>query len=74
MSQSNNINIYSYGFSFSDVDRIYLENIFRNIDTTNTVFYLNDFDNLEAREEFTDKIYKSGFQGEISSFHINKNN
>lgn len=74
LSQSNNINIYSYGFSFSDVDRIYLENIFRNIDTTNTVFYLNDFDNLEAREEFTDKIYKSGFQGEISSFHINKNN
>ena len=73
LSQSNNINIYSYGFSFSDVDRIYLEYIFRNIDTTNTVFYLNDYDSLETRENFADKIYESGFKGEISSFHINKN-
>lgn len=71
LSQSNKINIYSYGFSFSDVDKIYLENIFRNIDTTDTVFYLNDFDFSEKRKKFSDTIYKSGFQGEIPSFHIN---
>ena len=71
LSQSSNINIYSYGFSFSDVDRIYLENIFRNIDTTNTVFYLNDFDSPNEIKKYKKKMCESGFQGKISSFHIN---
>lgn len=41
--------IYSFGFSFSEVDTIYLREIFRRIDTKYVIFYLNDFEKKKNR-------------------------
>lgn len=62
--------IYSYGFSFSDVDMPYLEKIFENINTNNVKFYINDYDSSEKIDLFSNKIKKS-FNGTIETFHIN---
>lgn len=62
--------IYSYGFSFSDVDMPYLEKIFENINTNNVKFYINDYDSSEKIDLFSNKIKKS-FNGTIETIHIN---
>lgn len=36
--------IYSYGFSFSDVDMIYLDEIIKRVDLSKATFYLNSYD------------------------------
>ena len=73
LSKKNNINIYSYGFSFSRVDLPYLEKIFRNIDTTNSRFYINDFDTEKIRHQYSNKLHECGYKGKISTFHIRLN-
>ncbi len=62
--------IYSYGFSFSEVDKYYLEIIFRNINTKNTTFYLNDYDSTEIRDRFIKIIKACGFKGSFLTYHI----
>ncbi|NTW72696.1 MAG: hypothetical protein HGA49_10725 [Eubacteriaceae bacterium] len=64
------INIYSYGFSFSNVDIIYINKICSVIQTENSVWYLNDFDKISARNEFEEKIRKCGYKGKFDTFHI----
>lgn len=63
-------NIYSYGFSFGDVDMPYVSKICSSIgDTSNVMWYLNDFD-PEEHEIFKRKIMASGFKGLFDTFHI----
>ena len=52
-------NIYSYGFSFSDADRIYLDTIKEHVKPAHTTWYLNDCDkdNAEYRKLLTIRGY-----------------
>ncbi len=63
-------NIYSYGFSFANVDLIYIEEICKQINTKNITWYLNDFDDVSKRQVFMDRIVSCGFKGGIVSYHI----
>lgn len=62
--------IYSYGFSFSDVDLPYINDICGCLKTKNIVWHLSDFDSKEKQEEFKKKIRNCGFEGEFESFSI----
>jgi hypothetical protein len=65
-------NIYSYGFSFGDVDMPYIKKICQSIlDTTNVTWYFNDFKIEEHRTEYEEKIRKVGFNGTFDEFNIN---
>ena len=57
--------IYSFGFSFSEVDTIYLRKIFRRIDTKDVIFHLNDFESKEKQAEYISVLNDCGFKGEI---------
>lgn len=70
IASNSNLDIYSFGFSFSDVDKYYIEKICKIIDTKHTCFYLNDYDNDHKRKHFADVLLNSGFNGQISTFHI----
>jgi hypothetical protein len=62
--------IYSYGFSFSDVDMPYVSKICNSIrDTSTVVWYLNDF-NPNEHEILKRKIVASGFNGQFDTFHV----
>jgi hypothetical protein len=66
-----NINkIYSYGFSFSEVDTIYLVEIFRQINTEEVTWYFNDYDISSVGERML-LLEKYGFKGNFNTFHIN---
>ncbi|MCD8568930.1 MAG: bacteriophage abortive infection AbiH family protein [Geovibrio sp.] len=68
-SLKNISSIYSYGFSFSDVDLIYLKKICSLLPTENIVWYLNCFDSFDEREKLKTKITKCGFKGKFGSFN-----
>ena len=56
--------IHSFGFSFSDVDMIYVEEIAEQCDDTKKViWYLNTFDG--GNTMFRQKLAKLGFQVEV---------
>jgi len=61
--------IYSYGFSFSDVDKIYIQEICHRISTDNVVWYLNDFDCSTQRKRYKKVIMDCGFKGKFDIFH-----
>lgn len=63
--------IYSYGLSFSEVDRIYIEKICSRIDTRGIIWYLNDFDSRKIREEYKYIIRKCGFKGKFRIYSTN---
>ena len=62
--------IYSYGFSFSEVDLFYIRKIFEIIKTENIIWNLNDFDDKNKRNEYIEKIINCGFKGKFSTYHI----
>ena len=62
--------IYSYGFSYGKVDLIYIEKICKEIDTSNVVWYFNDFDSKTEIKKYIEIIKKSGFRGKTNTFHI----
>lgn len=62
--------IYSYGFSFSDVDMFYIQQIFNCINTENIIWWLNDYDDKTTRNNYMIKILKSGFKGKFGTYHI----
>jgi len=64
-AKEDNFEMYSFGFSFSEVDRIYLKEIFRRINTKNVVFHLNDFETKEKQDEYINVLIDCGFEGEI---------
>lgn len=62
--------IYSYGFSFSEVDLPYIRDICKAIDTSKIVWHLSDFDSMETREKYKHRIVECGFSGEFTIFSI----
>lgn len=71
LSEANITNIYSYGFSFNEVDAIYFVEICKRINTKNVIWYFNDFDkaNIEKYMEF---LNSCGFKGDFKTFHISE--
>lgn len=64
--------IYSFGFSFSEVDQIYIEKICRNLTNPNIVWYLNDYDDEIKRNEYKELITKCGFKGTFCTYSVKK--
>ena len=62
--------IYSYGFSFSDVDMVYIRKICSQLSTRNITWYLSGFNKEEERNEFKEKIRAEGFEGNFDVFSI----
>ncbi|CAI8921701.1 bacteriophage abortive infection AbiH family protein [Priestia megaterium] len=62
--------IYSYGFSFNKVDRIYLEEICNRINTENITWYFNDYKAKEEHPKFKDVLRECGYRGFFSTFHV----
>lgn len=61
--------VFTYGFSFSEVDRIYIREICKRL-PDNAVWYLNDYDDSNKREQFASILRSFGFLGEIADYHI----
>jgi len=64
--------VYSFGFSFSAVDAIYIQEICNRLGNQNIVWYLNDYDNEVKREEYKKTIRKCGYKGLFDTYSINK--
>lgn len=65
-----NVNeIYSYGFSFSDVDMVYIKTLCNLSNTENAVWYFNDHDKSKL-EHFKRKLIDCGFKGSFKTFTI----
>jgi len=65
-------NIFSYGFSFGDVDMPYIEKICQSIcDTSKVTWYFNDFEIQKYKALYEKSICKAGFKGIFDIFHIN---
>lgn len=62
--------IYTYGFSFSEVDLIYIKEICGNL-SDRSVWYLNDYDGAKKREQWKAIIKACGFTGSFDIYHIN---
>ena len=70
-ARENNLNIFSYGFSFSEVDLYYLEKMFSDIDTSNICFYINDYKlNTDKLKYYKKVLTDCGFKGQVSTFHV----
>ena len=65
--------IYSFGFSFSPVDEVYIAEICRRIDTTPVTWYLSAFENEEERAYYRRVIRRSGFQGVFDIYIVYSN-
>ncbi len=61
--------IYSYGFSFSDVDMIYIKEICRLSSTENIVWFIHDYDS-DKFDAFKEKINNCGFKGTVEMFTV----
>jgi len=64
--------IRSYGFSFSDVDLVYIKEICRLLDTRNIVWFLQQdkYVSVEENEHRKELIRGCGFIGEFDHFEI----
>lgn len=60
--------IYSYGFSFGEVDLIYIEEIFKHLNSENIIWYLHYYDKTK-NEKYKEKNKKCGFLGSFSEFN-----
>lgn len=60
--------IYSYGFSYSDVDMLYMKEICKKI-AKNSIWYFNDYD-CALHDIYKEKLIKCGFNGTFATFNI----
>ncbi|WP_257152566.1 bacteriophage abortive infection AbiH family protein [Bacillus sp. AFS059628] len=65
--------IYSIGFSFSEVDLIYIRRICEACNTEKCTWYLFDYRYDETEEEYKRKIREAGFKGEFDIFSMKEN-
>ena len=68
LSNSDIIEIYSYGFSFGEVDLPYLKEIIRLLDTASITWYFHSFSKIAEREVYEDTLKRLGFEGDFSFF------
>lgn len=59
--------IYSYGFSYSDVDMVYIKKICQSVSSDSIVWYLHSYDNSKA-DIVKSKIRTCGFDGNFDVF------
>ena len=64
--------VYSIGFSFADVDLIYIKEICKRL-SVDTVWFLNDY-NSDDIPKFQKRLRECGFKGKFDVFHINDPN
>jgi len=62
--------IYSFGFSFSEVDMIYIKEICENLTTENMTWYLHSYNSKEERSSFSKAIQSCGYMGRFSEYEI----
>lgn len=62
--------IYSYGFSFSDIDMVYIERICQNLKKSKPIWYLNKHDDINRRLRYINNIKKYGFCGSFDTYKI----
>ncbi|HDR3908604.1 MULTISPECIES: bacteriophage abortive infection AbiH family protein [Bacillus cereus group] len=62
--------IYSHGFSFSPVDLIYLEQICKICNTEKCTWYLSDYESVNEKDSFKNRIREAGFKGDFKEFAI----
>lgn len=63
--------IYSYGFSFADVDMVYIREICNVLEKEDIVWYLSGYDDEATRKFYQEKIVKNGgFKGKFDIFTI----
>lgn len=64
------LNVYSFGFSFSNVDKPYIQEICYELSQNhNVIWWLHDYDSNERREEFVKVLRDCGFKREIRVFN-----
>lgn len=61
--------VYSFGFSFSKVDEIYMQEICKSL-SKDVTWYLNDHSAPEELKKQQEVILLSGFRGKFSTYHI----
>ncbi|MHA4327792.1 bacteriophage abortive infection AbiH family protein [Bacillus cereus] len=62
--------IYSFGFSYGDVDQVYLTKLFESLgDTSDITWFFNSFD-IEREEEFKDILEECGFNGKHAQYSV----
>lgn len=62
--------IYSYGFSFSEVDRYYLQKIINNLSTGEITWFLHEYNLEEQRNQFISVLKELGFKGNFSTYSL----
>jgi len=62
--------IYSFGFSFSDVDEVYIREICSRLDTSKVTWLLNGFDSESTRSDYQNIIKKCGFNGSFAVYNV----
>lgn len=63
--------IYFFGFSFSEVDIPYIQEICKTLkNKPSIVCYLNAYDTCKKRKEFSKILRKCGFKGDIRLFRV----
>lgn len=60
--------VYSIGFSYADVDLIYIKEICKKLDV-DALWYLNDF-SLTDIQIFQKKLKECGFRGNFATFSV----
>ncbi len=68
VAKNSPLDIYSYGFSFSKVDRYYLKKICEIIDTADSCFYMNDYNDENERAIFANILKECGYKGKFGVF------
>lgn len=64
--------VYSFGFSFSEVDIIYIQQICSRLTNPNIVWYLNDYDDEAKRDEYKAAIRICGYKGIFNTYSVKK--
>lgn len=62
--------IYSYGFSFSDVDLFYVKKIIEQLNNRNVTWFLSSYEDENTRKIYVEKLKRCGFSGKIDTFTI----
>ncbi len=65
-------NVFTFGFSYSAVDAVYIEQICRRLTNPNIVWHLNSYDDEDTQYEYMKSISKCGYKGKFSTYSVNK--